>query len=79
MTENVLVVGAGPSGLVVASELALAGVDVTVLERRTDGVQSRAGTILPRVLELLDWRGHSSTAPATSGPTRCSAPICGQA
>ncbi|MGW3149522.1 FAD-dependent monooxygenase [Streptomyces sp. NPDC001177] len=57
MTQNVLVVGGGPSGLVVASELALAGVDVTVLERRTEPVQSRAGTILPRVLELLDTRG----------------------
>ncbi|WP_328611305.1 FAD-dependent monooxygenase [Amycolatopsis sp. NBC_00345] len=57
MTENVIVVGAGPSGLIVASELALAGVSVTLVERRTDGVQSRAGTILPRVLELLDTRG----------------------
>jgi 2-polyprenyl-6-methoxyphenol hydroxylase-like FAD-dependent oxidoreductase len=55
--QNVIVVGGGPSGLVVASELALAGVDVTVLERRTGPVQSRAGTILPRVLELLDTRG----------------------
>jgi 2-polyprenyl-6-methoxyphenol hydroxylase-like FAD-dependent oxidoreductase len=57
MADNVVVVGAGPSGLVVAGDLALAGVDVTVLERRTEGVQSRAGTILPRVLELLDARG----------------------
>ncbi len=57
MTSRVVVVGGGPSGLVVASELALAGVDVTVLERRTEPVQSRAGTILPRVLELLDARG----------------------
>ncbi|WP_033294582.1 FAD-dependent monooxygenase [Amycolatopsis jejuensis] len=57
MTESVIVAGAGPSGLVVASELALAGVPVTIVERRTAGVQSRAGTILPRVLELLDTRG----------------------
>lgn len=55
--RNVVIVGAGPSGLVVASELALAGVEVTVLERRTEYVQSRAGTVLPRVLELLDARG----------------------
>lgn len=54
--HTVIVVGGGPSGLVVASELAMAGVDVVVIERRTDVVQSRAGTILPRVLELLDSR-----------------------
>jgi 2-polyprenyl-6-methoxyphenol hydroxylase-like FAD-dependent oxidoreductase len=54
---EVIVVGGGPSGLTTASELALAGVRVTVLERRTQPVESRAGTILPRVLELLDARG----------------------
>jgi len=32
---------------------------VTVLERRTEPVQSRAGTVLPRVLELLDGRAAS--------------------
>ena len=54
---DVVVVGGGPSGLTVAGELARAGVNVTVLERRLGGVQSRAGTILPRTLELLDARG----------------------
>lgn len=54
---DVVVAGAGPSGLTIAAELAGHGVRTLVLERRTEGVQSRAGTILPRVLELFDARG----------------------
>ncbi|MGN7861089.1 FAD-dependent oxidoreductase [Microbacterium sp. 22303] len=59
MDADVIVVGAGPSGLTTAAELALQGARVLVFERRTTPVQSRAGTVLPRVLELLDYRGHA--------------------
>ncbi|ELW9527371.1 FAD-dependent monooxygenase [Burkholderia cenocepacia] len=57
MQWDVIVVGGGPSGLTIAAELAGGGAKTLVLERRTHGVQSRAGTILPRVLELFDARG----------------------
>ncbi|UMG92535.1 FAD-dependent monooxygenase [Nocardioides sp. TF02-7] len=58
MTE-VIVVGAGPTGLMLAGELALAGVDVTVLERRTSAglVGTRARGFHARTIELLDQRG----------------------
>ena len=57
MDWDVVVAGGGPSGLTVAAEIAALGARVLVVERRTEGVQSRAGTVLPRVLELLDARG----------------------
>lgn len=55
----VLIVGAGPTGLMLAGELALAGVDVVVLERRTsrDLAGSRAGGLTSRTIEVLDQRG----------------------
>lgn len=57
MDWDVVVAGGGPSGLTVAAEMAGLGARVLVVERRTEGVQSRAGTVLPRVLELFDARG----------------------
>ncbi|MDY6949416.1 MAG: FAD-dependent monooxygenase, partial [Pseudomonadota bacterium] len=55
----VLVVGGGPTGLMLAGELALAGVDVAILERRATQalVGSRAGGLHARTLEVLDQRG----------------------
>ena len=60
MTEHAVVVaGGGPTGLMLAAELALADVDVLVVERRTtqevDG--SRAGGLHSRTIEVLDQRG----------------------
>ncbi|KNB50534.1 FAD-dependent monooxygenase [Streptomyces caatingaensis] len=55
---DVLVVGAGPVGLLLACELALAGVRTVVLERRAGAHrESRALNLHPRSLELLGMRG----------------------
>jgi 2-polyprenyl-6-methoxyphenol hydroxylase-like FAD-dependent oxidoreductase len=55
----VVIVGSGPTGLMLAGELALAGVDVVVLERRPSQelAGSRAGGLLSRTIEILDQRG----------------------
>ncbi|WP_280151820.1 FAD-dependent monooxygenase [Piscinibacter sp. XHJ-5] len=55
----VVIAGAGPTGLMLAGELALAGVDVAVVERRAnqDLHGSRAGGLSSRTLEVLDQRG----------------------
>lgn len=57
--HGVVIVGAGPTGLTLAGELALAGVDVAILERREDQelTGSRAGGLHSRTLELFDQRG----------------------
>ena len=60
MTEHaVVIVGAGPTGLMLAGELALAGVEVAIVERRAsqDLVGSRAGGLHSRTIEVLDQRG----------------------
>ncbi len=55
----VVIAGGGPTGLTLAGELALAGVDVAVVERRPnqDLPGSRAGGLLSRTIEVLDQRG----------------------
>ena len=60
MTDRAVVIaGGGPTGMMLAGELALAGVDVVIVERRAcqqvDG--SRAGGLHSRTNELLDQRG----------------------
>lgn len=55
---QVLVVGAGPVGLLVAGELRLAGVDVVVVERLPEPTgESRASQLNSRTMELFDQRG----------------------
>ncbi len=60
MTEHAVVIaGGGPTGLMLAGELALAGVDVATVERRPsqDLPGSRAGGLHSRTIEILDQRG----------------------
>ncbi|MET7423969.1 FAD-dependent monooxygenase [Dactylosporangium sp. NPDC005555] len=61
-----VVVGAGPTGLLLAGDLAAAGVEVTVLERRTgESNLTRAFGVHARTLEVLDARGLADELVAT--------------
>jgi 3-(3-hydroxy-phenyl)propionate hydroxylase len=57
--HSVVIVGSGPTGLMLAGDLALAGVDVGIVERRAsqDLVGSRAGGLHSRTIEVFDQRG----------------------
>jgi 3-(3-hydroxy-phenyl)propionate hydroxylase len=60
LTEHAVVIaGGGPAGMMLAAELALANVDVAVVEQRPDHVLagSRAGGFHSRTIEVLDQRG----------------------
>ena len=60
-TPHVLIVGAGPIGMVMGCELLSMGVDVRIIskERRRYSPHSRATIVWPRILELLDRTGIS--------------------
>jgi 3-(3-hydroxy-phenyl)propionate hydroxylase len=60
MTDHgVVIAGGGPTGLMLAGELALAGIDVVIVERRAnqDVDGSRSGGLHSRTVEVLDQRG----------------------
>src|SRR5215213_8610442 len=60
MTDHAVVIaGGGPTGLMLAGELALAGVEVALVERRASQelAGSRAGGLHSRTIEVLDQRG----------------------
>ena len=74
----VVIAGGGPTGLMLAGELALAGVDVAIVERREshdlDGV--RAGGLHIRTIEVLDQRGIADRFVSEGQMIRC-APFAG--
>jgi len=78
--HTVVIAGGGPTGLMLAGELALANVDVAVVERRVsqdlDGL--RAGGLHIRTIEVLDQRGIAGRF-ISQGRTVRSAPFAGKA
>lgn len=67
---DVAVIGAGPTGLLIAGDLAAAGLTVTLIERRpqTAANLTRAFAVHARTLELLDARGLADDLVATGRP-----------
>jgi 2-polyprenyl-6-methoxyphenol hydroxylase-like FAD-dependent oxidoreductase len=58
MHASVIVIGAGPAGLMLAGELRLAGIDVVLLEKQPHpSGESRGIGCTPRTMEVLDQRG----------------------
>src|SRR5918993_2007367 len=73
MTEHsVVIAGGGPTGLMLAGELALGGVDVAIVERRPsqDLPGSRAGGLSSRTIEVLDQRGIAERFLAAGQPAQ---------
>jgi 2-polyprenyl-6-methoxyphenol hydroxylase-like FAD-dependent oxidoreductase len=70
--REVVIAGAGPTGLMLAGELALNGIDVVIVERRTnqevDG--SRAGGLHARTIEVFDQRGIADRFLAEGQPAQ---------
>jgi 2-polyprenyl-6-methoxyphenol hydroxylase-like FAD-dependent oxidoreductase len=67
--SDVVVVGAGPTGLLLAGDLAVAGLRVTVLEKRgAESNLTRAFAVHARTLEQLDARGLADELIATGTP-----------
>lgn len=59
MVVDVVVVGAGPTGLMLAGELGHAGIRTLVIERRPEPSEvAKAGGLAGQILQLLHYRGE---------------------
>jgi 2-polyprenyl-6-methoxyphenol hydroxylase-like FAD-dependent oxidoreductase len=75
---DVAVVGAGPTGLMLAGDLARAGVSCAVFERRSErSGLTRAFAVHARTLEQLDARGVADQLVATGTPVRAARFLAG--
>jgi 2-polyprenyl-6-methoxyphenol hydroxylase-like FAD-dependent oxidoreductase len=78
MNDDVIVVGAGPTGLMLACELAMRGISVRLLERRAETPNiTRAFAVHARTLELLDCRGLADELLSQGVPVYEVAPVPG--
>lgn len=67
--HQVVIVGAGPTGLLLAGDLAQAGIDVAILEKRDrQSNLTRAFAVHARTLEVLDMRGIADDLVALGNP-----------
>ena len=58
MPEDVVIIGGGPNGLLLATELALGGVHATVLEQHVERPTTpKANGLVGRVVQAMDYRG----------------------
>ncbi len=62
-TSSVLIIGAGPTGMTAALELARFGIEVRIIEKTPEpATTSRAVGVQARTLELLEQRGLAAQA-----------------
>jgi 2-polyprenyl-6-methoxyphenol hydroxylase-like FAD-dependent oxidoreductase len=69
--EDVVIAGGGPNGLMLACELALAGIRPIVLEKLTEPrTEQRANGLVGQIVPMIDRRGLFERLSGTAGPPR---------